>query len=122
LFVNYGVFKKHLFVFSIMIVNCFFVLRFLHCASRFYCALLHCPEGRHFMVNDRRGAVFKDILLEVDRVVRKADAERRGGGLAPKSAPTLGSKVSPTPLLPSFIANNLTYKLFFFFNLRYAYR
>jgi hypothetical protein len=70
-------------------------MRFLHCASRFYCALLHCPEGRHFMCTDRRGAVYKDILLELDRVVRKADAEHFKSSVATKSTSGgLGAKMT----------------------------
>ena len=52
-------------------------LRYLHVASRYFGALSHSPEGRAFMATNRRASVLRDVLVEIDRVCRRADAERR---------------------------------------------
>ena len=52
-------------------------LRYFHVASRYFGALSHAPEGRAFMAANRRGSVLRDVLGEIDRVCRRADAERR---------------------------------------------
>lgn len=49
----------------------------MHCGSRFFSALIHCPEGQKLMTTDRRLACFKDLFLEVDRIVRRAEQDRK---------------------------------------------